>query len=223
MQQDDISALTDDEGLAIDDDSGDNGVKQVASPFVRHEGSAPKLPPILKSGGDMPEWSNFDCDERLPVFGAQTIPAKSLYAFCAESHAIEGVFDSALTEELAARTADFLDTELSLDSLSSFNIKGHLRSQYGMALRVGPYVAPAGGPPVRVALRNLLTGIAQHETSSYDAHCEFMALLPFTDGNGLTGRALWLYHRLLADEGVPHKFLRNWYVSSLSHWRNRLG
>lgn len=209
------------DSLASSQENGHNGVKQndTAEPYVLHRGSIVSgelnQPFLKKADANMPEWSNYDCDEELPCMGASAIPAKSLYAFCAESHAIEGVFDSALTELLATRTADFLDTSLTLESLCEFNDKGVLRDQAGMNLRAGFYIPTPGGPSVRVTLLNLIGDINHQSVSPYDAHCQFMALLPFMDGNGLTGRALWLYHRLLMDQGVPHKFLRNWYVDCL--------
>jgi len=54
------------------------------------------------------------------------------------------------------------------------------------------FMPPLGGVSVGYALDSLLYKINDKEINSFNAHCEFEALHPFTDCNGRSGRMLWL-------------------------------
>jgi hypothetical protein len=198
--------------VALTEKNDHNGVKQVADPYVVHRS-------ISKIHSGMLNQPFMDDHDDSDVNCLDTkLSARSLYAFCVESHAIEGIVDSALTEDLALRTADFLDSDLSIETLGQFNTKGFLRTQLGMDLKIGTYRPPQGGPNIRIALRHIL-GDMYDKVTPYEVHCRFMTLQPYMDGNGITGRVLWLYQRVHMNKTRPNKFLRNWYMDSLAHWR----
>lgn len=96
-----------------------------------------------------------------------------------------------------------------LERLVSVYAPGHcLRDKDGLDVRVGNYVAPRGGPEIRTRLLELLyRATRERSITAWQAHVEYEMLHPFTDGNGRSGRALWLW---MMDE-APLGFLHHFY------------
>lgn len=90
---------------------------------------------------------------------------------------------------------------------------GYLRKHDGMDVRVGFYVPPRGGPEVAKALDEWLRWPTRPR-SPYEAHIAFEKLHPFMDGNGRTGRALWLW-QMGGIENAPLGFLHHFYYQTL--------
>jgi hypothetical protein len=138
----------------------------------------------------------------------------TLRAFVRESNRIEGITRAPTKAEVAAHVA-FLAAPVSVESLVALVtvLAPHavLRNREGLNVRVGNHHAPQGGAHIVVALRALLD--ADH--SSYEEHLQYEMLHPFTDGNGRSGRALWLHRVGGVECGGAIGFLHMFYYETL--------
>ena len=137
--------------------------------------------------------------------------------FVVESNRIEQI-DGASFADMDAHEL-FLATPVSVDSLGVFVeiVAGaELRDKPGMDVRVGNHVPQSGGSGVRIRLEYFL-GLIGTETP-YQIHQLYEGLHPFIDGNGRSGRALWL-HMMGGIEQAPLGFLHHWYYQSLDATR----
>ena len=71
-----------------------------------------------------------------------------------------------------------------------------LRDKVGLDVQVGSHIPPAGGSDIRTNLQALLFTL--NARSPFENHLQYEALHPFTDGNGRSGRALWLWQMMEA-------------------------
>ena len=139
----------------------------------------------------------------------------NLEDFVNESNRIEGIRRSATQEEIAAHEA-FVNlvrpTIEDLQTLVSVLEPGALlRDKPDRNVRVGAYYPPLGGADIKKKLGHLLLTIGEH--TPYTAHCAYEALHPFTDGNGRSGRALWLW---MMKGRAPLNFLHTFYYQTLA-------
>src|SRR5262249_36890355 len=131
--------------------------------------------------------------------------------FLRESNAIEGIHREPTEAEIEGlRTFLELDvvTVADLERLVAVFAPGHrLRDKPGLNVRVGNYVAPPGGPAIRERLDEILDQSRAINVSAWEVHVAYEALHPFTDGNGRSGRALWLRQMGGFDSlGFLHRF-----------------
>ena len=144
-----------------------------------------------------------------------------LYYFAKESNEIENIHDVMEHMDHYERLKDFVEIEyLQTDHLVTFNRKaGAPRACHGMNVMVGNHVPPAGGPTIIPRLAEIVD-LANNEEDPYVVHHRFETLHPFMDGNGRTGRALWLW-QMWNQHGYTGRlgFLHQWYYQSLSHDR----
>jgi hypothetical protein len=150
------------------------------------------------------------------------IDDKRLLAFVRESNAIEGITRRPTMEELAIHRA-FLQNEApdvsALEAFVAIVAPGAaLREREGMNVEVGAHRPPPGGPDIRTELAALLFRILG-VVDPYQTHVEYETLHPFMDGNGRSGRVLWLWQMVRHGYEGQYGFLRAWYYESLQRSR----
>ena len=120
--------------------------------------------------------------------------------FVRESNRIENIKDTigadieAHQRLLELKTVKVPDLEMFVRTITRDHV---LRDKVGLDVRVGNHFPPHGCPDIRVQLADLLASLASR--SPLENHLLYEALHPFTDGNGRSGRALWLWQMMKSD------------------------
>jgi len=148
-------------------------------------------------------------------------PMAWLRQFVTESNRIEGILRPPTEREVVALEG-FLDLEdisvLDIANLVAvFEPGAQLRTRPGMDVRIGGHLPMEGGPKVLEALDNWCN--THLSKGPYEAHLDYEYLHPFTDGNGRSGRALWLYgmkYRNRLPQVERRGFLHEFYYQTLS-------
>ena len=129
-----------------------------------------------------------------------------LIEFVRESNLIERIVRDPKAHELEAH-----ERFLALPSITTPDVErlvsllqpgAGLRERLGQDVRVGKYFPPPGGPQIRSNLEKLLEAINDRTLSPHLTYHEYEGLHPFMDGNGRSGRAIWLW--LHAQQGEGH-------------------
>lgn len=130
-----------------------------------------------------------------------------------ESLRIEGIHRRPTALEVAEHERILNLDRLTIDALQShvsvYQPGNILRTQPGMDVRIGSYIAPAGGYKIPQFLQELLNEVNAGTITPWQAHVDYEMLHPFTDGNGRSGRMLWYWmmrDRRLANLGFLHGF-----------------
>ena len=137
-----------------------------------------------------------------------------MVGFVRESNRIERIYRDPTEAELEAHV-QFLRGPLSADAL--IHLVGIIqpgalpRYRRDMDVNVGNHLPPLGGPNIQVELETLLSIVSM---TPFQRHVAYETLHPFTDGNGRSGRALWL--RDMGGVGsAPLGFLHTFYYQTL--------
>lgn len=139
----------------------------------------------------------------------------TLVDFVRESNRIEGIHREPTVAEIEAHEA-FMDVQPTVESLVALvavlQPDACLRDSAGVpGVRVGQHIAPPSGP----AIRQDLTWVLEMP-DLWEQHNLYETLHPFTDGNGRSGRALWLHRK---GGYAPIGFLHEWYYQTLARVR----
>ena len=139
--------------------------------------------------------------------------------FIGESNRIEGIHREPTDAEIEefGRFMD-LDAVTIADMerfVSVYQPDAKLRDQPWLNVQVGRHVAPPGGPMIRTRLMIILGTGPRDPQTAYNAHLAYEKLHPFTDGNGRSGRMLWLWHMR---GHAPLGFLHTFYYQTLERF-----
>lgn len=149
--------------------------------------------------------------------GLNYVASDLLVEFIRESNRIEGIEREPIEEEIEEMKRFLALPEITVADLEHFvsvyEPSAMLREHGGMNVLVGNHVPPRGGPKIREEL-SLLLKIPK--LSAYDRHVRYETLHPFTDCNGCSGRALWLWD--MKGKALLG-FLQTWYYQSLDAGR----
>ncbi len=148
---------------------------------------------------------------------------RALELFVRESNRIEGIErieDGAQFAREVVAHQEFVNCDFpTVGRLSSFvaavtglaTHPGQLRNRVGVNVQVGDHMPPAGGSEIEERLKTLLRNLDR--LTPFQAHVEYELLHPFTDGNGRSGRVLWLW---MQGGKAPLGFLHQFYYQTLA-------
>lgn len=154
-----------------------------------------------------------------------------LIDFVRKSNLIEGIRREPTTGEVAAHREfledKVLDVGLFVQFVNIIQPGALIRDNVCMDVRVGDHTPMLGGPMVLKGLESIINRVndlqndvdyqidkPRQPNHAYLVHREYEDLHPFMDGNGRSGRVLWL--RMMGGiERVPLGFLHHWYYQSL--------
>ena len=142
----------------------------------------------------------------------------TLRTFVRESNLIEGITREPTREEMHAHEKLLAYPALTVTIIEEFvqtiQPGAALRRGLGMNVMVGGYIAPEGGVQITADLMSLLETANRYKLQDYETHLAYEKLHPFMDGDGRSGRAIWLWMRG-GIAGAPLGFLHHWYYDSL--------
>ena len=150
-----------------------------------------------------------------------------LYDWVVESNRIEGIIREPKPLEIEAtntfvnllelKVADFCHAVMVMQP------GAELRNLPGMNVQVGSHIPIGGGPVVVGMLVDLLQEVNRSKIDRFHAHVRYEMLHPFMDGNGRSGRLLYLWMYTRETYRWPELgFLHHWYYDTLANHEEKV-
>jgi len=164
-----------------------------------------------------------NCTVTQPPDPSPLLSNRQLTRFIQQSNLIEGIARKPTDAEFDAHKRFLSLYQITIPDLEAFVqvvAPGKpLRTQPGMNVRVGSHVAPPGCPDIAAQLQAILDRANVGWTAPWETHCQYQMLHPFLDGNGRSGRVLWLWQQR-GKPLPPLLFLQSFYYQTLSNFRS---
>jgi hypothetical protein len=148
----------------------------------------------------------------------------ALLDFISESNKIEGLYPKPTAQLCAYIDFLTLNTVYRGDVqrfVAAIEPAARLRDQPGLDVRVGNYFPPPGGPGISLQLDAVLEMMQQRRRTPFSLHVAYESIHPFTDGNGRSGRVLWLWQMQKRGYDGRRGFLHEFYYQTLDAQRSR--
>lgn len=151
-----------------------------------------------------------------------TITDADLNAFIMESNAIENIHRMPTLKEVEEAKRFLGLKQIKIEDMEKFVSVyapgNRLRTEKGCDVMIGGLLAPLGGVHIGYRLQKILDNVNYRNGSAYEIHMQYEQLHPFTDGNGRSGRMLWLWQMQETYE-PKWGFLRSFYYQSFQQER----
>lgn len=138
--------------------------------------------------------------------------------FIRESNRIEGIHREPTGAERGEFDRFMAASPIAIDDLvrfvSIYQPDARLRvDPRAPGVRVGEHIAPPSGPAIGYALEEIMADanraggkMRERGRLAHSVHIAYETLHPFTDGNGRSGRMLWMWMMRQAPLGFLHHF-----------------
>ncbi len=156
-------------------------------------------------------------DETEEMFMGMLAQMTNYASFVRESNKIEGIHREPTKDEIRRLQVFVGLPKLTVEDVVDFvkftQPSARLRDidDRNLDVRVGNHIAPPSGPEIRHYL-GVILGDANMGRSAYEIHTRYLTLHPFTDGNGRSARAIWLW---TMNGRAPLGFLHQFYYQAL--------